>query len=63
MAPSTVSPADTTAPTDPRPDPLAEALDLQDRVRTNPREAADGARALLARPRLGAEARTVSITR
>ena len=64
MAPSTVSPAGTTAPADarldPLLDPLAEALDLQDRVRTNPREAADGARALLARPRLGAEARTVA---
>jgi tetratricopeptide (TPR) repeat protein len=62
MAPSTVSPAGSTAPprADPRLYPLVEALGLQDRVRTNPQETADGARALLARPRLGAEARTVA---
>ncbi|HEX6786873.1 MAG TPA: hypothetical protein VF076_06730, partial [Acidimicrobiales bacterium] len=72
MAPSTVSPPDTTvaadlpvealagAPADAWAGPLAEALALADRVRTSPREAADGARALLGRPRLGAEARTVA---
>ncbi|HEY8094296.1 MAG TPA: hypothetical protein VID93_10950, partial [Acidimicrobiales bacterium] len=40
-------------------DALAEAVALQDRVSADPREVAAAARALLSRPRLGAEARSV----